>query len=177
MNMTILERTWSMRIHTGLPKQFWADAINTAVYLINRGPSVPLNCGIPKEIWIDKEVNLNHLYTFGYIYYVHIELSNRNKLDPKPRRCIFIGYRIDEYGYRFWGPENRKILRHKEVVSTSRRRTKTCRDRGAPRRMILGWHLRALPSSRVLRTRSSSNLKMLSWTRLRTFLRGIWNPK
>ena len=37
-------------------------------------------------------------------------------MDPKSRRCIFIRYKTDEYDYRFWDPENRKILRHKDVV-------------------------------------------------------------
>ena len=41
INGTINERARSMRLHSGLPKAFWADAVNTAVYLINRGPSVP----------------------------------------------------------------------------------------------------------------------------------------
>ena len=75
-----------------------------------------LNCEIPKEIWTDKEVNLNNLHIFCCISYVHIELSDMSKLDPKSRRCIFIGPETDEYGYWFWDPENRKILRHKDVV-------------------------------------------------------------
>ena len=46
MNRTILERVRSMRIHAGLPKQFWVDTVNTVVYLINRDLSVSLNSGI-----------------------------------------------------------------------------------------------------------------------------------
>ena len=38
MNKTINERARSMRLHSGLLKMFWTDAVNTAVYLINRGP-------------------------------------------------------------------------------------------------------------------------------------------
>jgi transposase InsO family protein len=49
MNRTLTERARSMRIHAGLPKQFWAEAVSTAAYLINLGPSVPLNFGIPEE--------------------------------------------------------------------------------------------------------------------------------
>ena len=67
MNRTILERARSMQIHAGLFKQLWADAVNRAVYLINRRPLVPLNCGVPEKPWTDKEVNLNHIRTFGYI--------------------------------------------------------------------------------------------------------------
>ena len=37
MNRTSYKRARSMRLHAGLPKTFWADAINTAAYLINRG--------------------------------------------------------------------------------------------------------------------------------------------
>ena len=42
MKKTLNERARSMRIHCGLPKTFWADAVSTVAYLINRGPSVPL---------------------------------------------------------------------------------------------------------------------------------------
>ena len=35
MNRTLNERTRGMRIHCGLPKTFWADAVSTASYLIN----------------------------------------------------------------------------------------------------------------------------------------------
>ncbi|GFS46649.1 hypothetical protein Acr_00g0103530 [Actinidia rufa] len=46
MSRTILERARSMRLHAGYLSNSWAEAVNTAVYLINRGPSVPF------ELWI-----------------------------------------------------------------------------------------------------------------------------
>ena len=49
MNRMIMERARCMGLHAGLPLQFWADAVNTAVYLINRGPSSTLDGGIPEE--------------------------------------------------------------------------------------------------------------------------------
>ena len=51
MNRTLNERAGSMRIHVGLPKMFWAKAVNTAAYLINCGPSIPLDGKIPEEVW------------------------------------------------------------------------------------------------------------------------------
>jgi len=77
---------------------------------------VPLNYRIPEESWTGKEVNLNYLLTFDCISRIHVDLDHRSKLDPKSKRCIFIGYGTSEYGYRFWDPKNRKILRHKDVV-------------------------------------------------------------
>jgi transposase InsO family protein len=47
MNRTIMEHARSMRLHAGLPLQFWANAIDIFVYLINRGPSSSLDGGIP----------------------------------------------------------------------------------------------------------------------------------
>ena len=49
MNRTLNERAKSMRIQAGLPKKFWADAVSTAAYLINRGPSTLLGFKIPEE--------------------------------------------------------------------------------------------------------------------------------
>jgi len=43
MNRTLNERARCMRIQFGLPRAFWAEAINTTTYLINRGSSVFLN--------------------------------------------------------------------------------------------------------------------------------------
>ena len=54
MNRTLNERARSMRLNAGLPKTFWADAVNTAAYLINRSPCVPLDFKLPEEMWQGK---------------------------------------------------------------------------------------------------------------------------
>ena len=46
-----MERARSMRLHAGLPLHMWVEAINTTMYLINRGPTTPLGYGIPEEAW------------------------------------------------------------------------------------------------------------------------------
>ena len=47
MNRMIMECARCMRLHAGFPLQFWDDAVNIVVYLINRGPSSTLDGGIP----------------------------------------------------------------------------------------------------------------------------------
>ncbi|KAE8675966.1 hypothetical protein F3Y22_tig00111640pilonHSYRG00200 [Hibiscus syriacus] len=116
MNITLNERARSMRIHAELPKFIWAEAINTAAYLINRGPSVSLDGRIPEEVWSKKEINLSHLRVFGCISYVHIDYAERSKLDAKSNKCAFVGYGGDEFGYRFWDYENRNIIRSRDVI-------------------------------------------------------------
>ena len=50
INRTLNERTRSMRFHAGLSKTFWADAVSTVTYLINRGPSVPIEFRLLEEV-------------------------------------------------------------------------------------------------------------------------------
>ncbi|KAE8661431.1 putative WRKY transcription factor 4 [Hibiscus syriacus] len=76
-NRTLNERARSMRIHVGLPKFLWVEAINTAAYLINHGPSVPLDDRVPEEVWSKKEINLSHLRVFGCISYIYIDSAER----------------------------------------------------------------------------------------------------
>jgi hypothetical protein len=62
-----------MRLHDGLPLYLWGDAIDTVVYLINRGPSSSLDGRIPEEEWTGKKVNYSFLKTFGCEAFVHID--------------------------------------------------------------------------------------------------------
>ena len=54
MDRMIMEHARCRRLHVGLPLQFWADVVNTIVYLINRGPSSALDGGIIEEAWKGK---------------------------------------------------------------------------------------------------------------------------
>jgi len=116
MNQTLNERARAMRLHAGLPKMFWADAVNTAAYLINRTPMKPLNLELPEEKWKGKKISLNHLRIFGSISYVHIDADKRDKLDAKAQKCVFIGYGSNYFGYRFWVEQNRKIIRSRDAT-------------------------------------------------------------
>ena len=115
MNRTLNERAKSVRIHSGLPKTLWANAVSTTAYLIKRGPSVPLGFKIPEEVWTGKELKYSHLRTLGCTAYVHVDPEKRDKLDAKAVKCYFIGYGYDLFCYRFWDDKNRKILRHCDV--------------------------------------------------------------
>ena len=116
MNKTLNERTRSMKLHVGLSKIFWADAVSTATYLINQRPSVPMEFRLPEEVWSGKEVKFSHLKVFGCVCYVHIDSDARSKLDAKSKICFFIGYGDEKFGYRFWDEQNRKIIKSRNVI-------------------------------------------------------------
>ena len=50
MNRTILDKVRCMLSEFGLPKQFCAEATNTAVYLINRSPCSAINFQTPMNV-------------------------------------------------------------------------------------------------------------------------------
>lgn len=50
MNRTLNERARSMRLHVGLPKTLWANAVSTVANLINQGPSVSMEFKFPEEV-------------------------------------------------------------------------------------------------------------------------------
>ena len=86
------------------------DVVDTAIYLIKRGPSSALDSGIPEKAWTCKEVNYSFLRTFGCEAFVHIDRENRTKLEDKSKKCTFIGYIIDDFSYRLWDYENHKSI-------------------------------------------------------------------
>lgn len=116
MNRTLNGRARSIRLHAGLPETFWANAVSTAAYLLNRGPSVPIKFRLPKEVWSGKVVKLSLIKVFGCVSYVHIDFDARNKLEAKSNKCFFIGYGDKKYGYWFWDAQNRKIVRSRNVI-------------------------------------------------------------
>ena len=91
MNRTIADRVRCLLIDSGLHKKFWAGAVVTAAYLLNRMP-VRNNTRYPEEIWSNKIPNLKHIRIFGCKVMVHMPKEQRTKFAPKSIECIFVGY-------------------------------------------------------------------------------------
>jgi hypothetical protein len=116
MNRTIMEHARSMRLHDGFPLKFWVDVVDTSVYLINTRPSRSLYGGITEEAWKSKKVNYSFLKTFGCEAFVHIDKENRTKVEEKSKKCTFIGYSVNDFGYCLWDYENKKIIRSRDGI-------------------------------------------------------------
>ena len=82
-NRTITEMAHSMLEHRHVPKQFWAEAINTAVYLLNRSPTVAVKGKTPEEAWLGCKPRISHLKVFGSLAFVWTLDASHTKLDAK----------------------------------------------------------------------------------------------
>ncbi|GJV18873.1 retrovirus-related pol polyprotein from transposon TNT 1-94 [Tanacetum coccineum] len=116
MNSTLLERARAMLATTSLGKSFWAEAVNTACYVINRSPSTAVELKTPMEMWTGKPVNYSDLHIFGSPVYVMYNSQETTKLDPKSRKCLFLGYADGVKGYRLWDPTAHKVVVSRDVV-------------------------------------------------------------
>lgn len=113
MNRTIISKAHCMLSNARMNKRFWAEAANTACYLINRSPSIPLNKKTPIEVWSDTPADYSHLRVFGCTAYAHVD---NGKLEPRDIKCLFLGYGSGVKGYKLWNPETRKTFMSRSVV-------------------------------------------------------------
>ncbi|MCO5555991.1 hypothetical protein L7F22_045329 [Adiantum nelumboides] len=84
---------------------------------MNRTPTVVVHgVTLPEEKYSGKKPDLSHLKVFGCIAYVHIPDELCTKLDPKPEKCIFVGYSNEQKGYRCYNPSTRELRVSRDVV-------------------------------------------------------------
>nr|CAD1829287.1 unnamed protein product [Ananas comosus var. bracteatus] len=92
MNCTLMERARSMLSNAGLEHELWAEAVSMACYLVNRSPSMSINGKTPEEVWFGTPCDYSNLKIFGCHAYALVPSCQRTKLDPRSRKCIFVGY-------------------------------------------------------------------------------------
>jgi hypothetical protein len=103
-NKHIAKITHAMLNEKNLPNYFWAKAVVIVVYIMNRTPTVTVHCITPEEKFTGKKPDVSHFIVFRCITYVHVPDEKMSKLDPKAEKCIFIGYSLEQKGYRYFNP-------------------------------------------------------------------------
>ena len=84
---------------TDSPLSFWGYALETAAFTLNRSPSKSVEA-TPYEIWFSKKPKLSFLKVWGCDAYV--KRFQPDKLKPKSKKCVFIGYPKENVGYTFY---------------------------------------------------------------------------
>jgi hypothetical protein len=115
-NRTVVEMGRSMLKCKKLPNKFWAEAVATAVYVLNISPTKSVWNKTPFEAWFERKPGVSHLRVFGCIAYAFFNPQKRTKLDEKSEKCIFIGYCTQSKGYRLYNPESGKIIVSRNVM-------------------------------------------------------------
>ncbi|KAI5318076.1 hypothetical protein L3X38_037784 [Prunus dulcis] len=99
LNITLLENVRCMLLQAKLPKRFWAEALNYACHVLNRLPSTALKGKTLIELWPGEPAHdSDSLHIFGCSADFHVK---ENKLDPRAKKDVFMGYNNGVKGFRF----------------------------------------------------------------------------
>ncbi|KAG8479817.1 hypothetical protein CXB51_029556 [Gossypium anomalum] len=109
-NRTVMNMARWLLFQSKLPSKFWAEAVNTSVYLLNKLPTRAVKDKTPFEAWYGLKPSVSHLKVFGCICYTLIPAERRTKLERRSAPGIFVGYSSTKKGYRVYDPSTKKIL-------------------------------------------------------------------
>ena len=116
MKRIIVEAGRSMlHSRSNIPLFLWAEAMNTAVYVINiTGPTRHDN-KTPYELWFGKQANIDNLKVFYTKCSVLEPPEMRRKLDKVSQEGYLVGYLDRHKIYRIYIPKLREIIRARDV--------------------------------------------------------------
>lgn len=115
-NRTIMNMVRSMLSEKEVPKEFWPEAVNWSIYVLNRSPTLAVKDVTPEEAWSGIKPSVNHFRVFGCVAHVHVPDSRRTKLDSKSFRCVLLGVSEESKAYRLYDPISKKIVISRDIV-------------------------------------------------------------
>ncbi|XP_052748161.1 uncharacterized protein LOC113520884 [Galleria mellonella] len=131
-NRTVVECARTMLLSAKLNKNLWAEAVNTAVFILNRTGKTNIPEKSPFDIWFNKKYDISHLKLFGSKVHIHVPDVRRQKWDSKSLEGVFVGYGesgiTETKGYRIYIPTNNTIEVKRDVIfikSTDEKQTDT----------------------------------------------------
>ena len=106
----------------GVPATFWAEAVRTAVHILNRSPSRSLKGVTPYEAWRGKKPRVDYFRTFGCMAHMKITGHDVTKLSDRARPVVFIGYEDGAKAYRVFDRVEKRLHITRDVVFEEERR-------------------------------------------------------
>ena len=113
-NRTLEEMARSMLCENNLPKYFWAEAINTSCYIINRAIIRAILKKTLYEPFRERKPNISYFHPFGCkCFFLNNGKDNLGKFDAKSDESIFLGYSLTSKAFRVF---NKRTLVVEESI-------------------------------------------------------------
>ncbi|CAA7051061.1 unnamed protein product [Microthlaspi erraticum] len=106
----------ALMFQSNMPLVYWSDCVLTAVFLINRTPSLLLQKRSPYEVLFQKPPDYAFLRSFGCLCYVSTHLKDRNKFSPRAVPCVFLGYSFGYKGYKVLNLDTNQVSVSRNVI-------------------------------------------------------------
>lgn len=113
-NRVLLDRARTMLNDSKLPPKFWAEAVATACHVSNLTPRKE-KTNTPFELFFGRKPSLEHLRVFGCVAFFYVPKQQRDKLEPRGKIGIMVGYARSRSGYRIYDIKNKKIIEERTV--------------------------------------------------------------
>ncbi|GJQ95839.1 putative ribonuclease H-like domain-containing protein [Tanacetum coccineum] len=108
-NRTLIEAARTMLADSLLPIQFWAEAVNTACYVLNRVLVTKPQLKTPYEILMGRSPNISFMRPFGCSLTILNTLDHLGKFDGKSEEGYLLGYSTNSKGFRVYNRITRKV--------------------------------------------------------------------
>lgn len=115
-NRTILNMMRSLLARGKIPKNFWPEAMNWSIHVLNRTPTFYVQNMTPEEAWSGRQPVVDHFKIFGCIAYAHVLDEKRKKLSHKGEKCVFLGVSEVSKAYKLFNPLTKKIVTSRDVI-------------------------------------------------------------
>jgi hypothetical protein len=99
-NRTLLDMARTMLDEYKIPDRFWAEAINTAYYSINRLYLHRILKKTSYELLTSKNPNISHFRVFGSKCFILVKRCRKSKFAPKAVEGFLLGYDSNTRAYR-----------------------------------------------------------------------------
>ena len=105
-----------LMFQSNLPKVFWSYAVLHSVHLINCLPSPVIQNKCPYELMYECMPGISDTRILGCVCFASTLEQNRHKLDPRARKCIFLGFKQGTKGCVVLDVNFREIFVSRNVV-------------------------------------------------------------
>ncbi|GJU90061.1 putative ribonuclease H-like domain-containing protein [Tanacetum coccineum] len=109
-NRTLIEVARTMLVDSKLPTTFWAEAINTACYVLNRALAIKPHNKIPYELIRGRPPLIDFMKHFGCPVTILNTKDHLGKFDGKSNEGFFVGYFVTSKAMRVFNKRTRIVV-------------------------------------------------------------------
>jgi len=121
-NRTVAECARTMLAARNVPVKLWGEAIQTAVYVLNRTTNKFCAEKTPFEIVFDRKPTVSHLRVFGALRLAFVKEQHKKrsgyqrKFEYRSKPLMMVGYAEHNFTYRLFDPDTNHIIVSRDVV-------------------------------------------------------------
>ncbi|CAN1244383.1 Retrovirus-related Pol polyprotein from transposon TNT 1-94 [Linum perenne] len=115
-NRALLDLARTMLADFNTPTRFWAEAVATACYVLNRTLIRPDLNKTPYELVKHRTPKLSYFHPFGCKCYVLNTKDNLGKFDSRSCEAIFLGYSDRSKAYRIFNLKTKKVEESVHII-------------------------------------------------------------